>query len=243
MGPAGVGAEAGGGVWEAGTPQERHLQIYLEDPLLGRLVNRLGWDGAFPPTDDFLAVVDMNIWNKANLVTDERLDYRVQIAADGAAKATLLVTHVNRGTRSLGFPTEQMPFVHQATYDALVRAYVPLGSERIYTGAQDEGSGDHPEPDMGRTVFGDWVSVPAESEHVTTIAYRLPNRRVDDGRIQYDLLVRKQAGTTAVPLRLTVTGPEGWRASGEAGRATGHEWVAETALDVDRQFSVRFERP
>lgn len=218
---------------------ERHIQLYFEAPLLQRVVHALGWDGAYPPpADDFLAVVDSNwrLGNKANLVTDQALDYRVEIGADGATTAELTISYENRGTDHLSFSTLDMPFVHQATYDADVRVYVPHGSRRLSRGTP--GGGQDPGPELGRTVFQERAVVKPESRQSLTIAYLLPNRRVEPDNIRYRLFVRKQAGTAAVPLRVGVVGPAGWRASGGEGR----EWTAQTTLAVDRQFSVLFER-
>jgi len=215
---------------------ERHVQLYGDDAIIQRLIHTRGWDGSYPlPTDDFLAVVDSNwrLGNKANLVTDQELDYRVAIAPDGTSIATLTITYENRGTGGLSFSTADMPFLDQAPYDADVRIYAPLGSQRL-----SPGDAQNLEPELGRTVFLERVEVPPESRQSLTVQYRLPDRRVDGGRIDYELFVRKQAGTSAVPFTLTVTGPEGSRVGGSDKR----EWSTQANLLVDRRFRVAFER-
>jgi hypothetical protein len=215
---------------------ERHIQIYFADPRLQGMVLARGWDGGYPPpTDDFLAVVDSNEINgaKANLVTDQTLTYHVEIGADGAAVATLRVGYDNRGTRHLSFSTENMPYLNQPTYEARVRIYAPLGSQRL--GLR---SGSDPEPEFGRSVFEEYVSVAPETTDALTLTYRLPTSRADSRQIRYDLFVRKQPGTAGVPFHLVVSGPPGWRARGGNDR----DWSAETNLAVDRTFSVVFER-
>lgn len=212
---------------------ERHIQVHVEDPALRFLARALGWDGAFPPpSDDFLAVVDSNVgYNKANLVTDQALDYRVVVAPDGGTTAALTVTYHNRGTAGLSFSATEMPYLHQAAYSAQVRLYVPTGSRRLSIG-----QGQRTWSELQRTVFEEPVTAPADSRRTLTVAYRLPHRRVEARRIRYDLLVRKQAGTGAVPFRLSVVPPAGWRVSPAL-----HAWTAEAILDVDRRFSVEFE--
>jgi hypothetical protein len=206
----------------------------MEDPTLQGWIRDRGWDGAYPsPTDDFLAVVDSNwrLGNKANLVTDQQLDYRVAIAPDGASTARLTISYENRGTDTLPFSTADMPFLDHATYDADVRIYAPLGSRWLSP------EGEVLEPELGRAVLLERVEVPPESRRSLTVEYRLPDRRVESGRIDYDLFVRKQAGTGAIPFRLTVTAPEGWRANGSSSR----EWSTSSDLIVDRTFQVLLE--
>jgi hypothetical protein len=224
-------------VWSAlaAAADERHIQIDLGGSLLQRYVRSRGWDGAMPPpTNDFLAVVDSNVgYNKANLVTDQALDYRVTLAADGTATATLKVDYHNKGTSGLGFSTKDMPYVDRATYEVQLLVLVPEGSERL-----TPGNGDEPWKDLDRTWFEEYVTVPPESRASTTISYRLPRRPVEANQLRYELFVRKQAGTAGVPLRVQVIGPEGWRVKG----LTGRLWSQETVLTVDRAFTVELER-
>jgi hypothetical protein len=221
---------------------ERHIQAHFRNPLLQSWVRRSGWDGAYrplPPGEDFLAVVDSNEgYNKANLVTGQSLDYRVVLGPSGEATATLTVAYRNRGTAGLGFSTAGMPYLHQATYEAGVQVYAPPGSRRLVGApAAPAGDGpDEPDSDLGRAVFQQRVAVSPERTETLTFAYRLPDRPAAGGRIDYLLSVRKQAGTVAVPFRLTVVGPDGWRVMGTA----GGNMTAETTLVVDRRFAVSF---
>jgi hypothetical protein len=186
------------------------------------------------PTNDFLAVVDSNVgYNKANLVTDQSLDYRVALAADGSAVATLKVEYNNKGTRGLGFSTKDMPYVDQATYEVQMLVLVPEGSQRM-----TPGNGDEPWEELDRTWFEQYLTVPPESRASETITYRLPRRQIEGNQFTYTLMVRKQAGTEGVPLRVQVTGPDGWRVKG----LTGRLWSTETKLTVDRTFTVELER-
>jgi hypothetical protein len=224
-------------IWSAlaTAADERHIQIDVRGSLLQRLVQARGWDGAFPPpTNDFLSVVDSNVgYNKANLVTGQALDYRVTLATDGTATATLRIDYHNTGTKGLGFSTEHMPYVNDATYEGQLQILVPEGSKRL-----TPGNGDEPWDDLDRTIFEQYVTVPPESSSSTTITYRLPRRAPEGGKLNYDLFIRKQAGTAGVPIRVQVSGPEGWRVVGGSGRT----YAADLTLTVDRSLSVQFER-
>jgi len=226
--PALVGALARGA-------DERHLQVALDAPLLQRLIHDRGWDGAYPPpADDFVAVVDTNVgYNKANLVTLQELDYSVALGPAGAADAMLTVTYTNQGTGGLGFRTEDMPYLHEAVYDADVQVYVPPGS-RPAPGTR----GGKDDLQLRRAVLQDHVVVPPGARQAITFQYRVPAPTPDAGRLRYGLLVRKQAGTDGVPVALHVTGPDGWRALDTGQR----EWQARAQLSVDQRFSVTFER-
>src|SRR5207302_162911 len=112
----------------------------------------------------------------------------------------------------LGFPTDAMPYVHEATYDGEIQIYVPSGSERLSGSLKDSWT------ELERMVLEEWVTVPPEQRRAVTVTYRLPNRPVEGGRIVYQLGVRKQASSAAVPIHLTITGPEGWRAEGTNAR-------------------------
>jgi hypothetical protein len=224
-------------IWSAlaTAADERHIQVDMEGSMLQRLVHARGWDGAFPPpSNDFLSVVDSNVgYNKANLVTDQSLEYRVTLAADGTATATLRITYHNKGTKGLGFSTANMPYVNDATYEGQLQILVPEGSKRL-----TPGNGDEPWDDLDRTIFEQYVTVPPESDSSTSITYRLPRRAPEGGRLNYDLFIRKQAGTAGVPIRVQVSGPEGWRVVGGSGRTSS----TDLTLTVDRSLSVQFER-
>jgi hypothetical protein len=214
---------------------ERHVQIYLRDPVLQRLVHAKGWDGSYPTAtaDDFLAVVDDNIgYNKANLVTEQMLDYQVSIGADGARAATLTIGYANRGTRQLNFSAEAMPYLNQATYVGSISIYVPIGARMLTTGQPAAQAAD-----LGRGVFVQRVLVPPEGRASLVLTYQLPNQSVEPRRMSYGLMVRKQAGTQSTPIRVRVIGPEGWHVAG----ATGRDWTAEAALTTDQRFDVVFE--
>ena len=141
-----------------------------------RYVRSRGWDGALPPpTNDFLAVVDSNVgYNKANLVTDQALDYRVTLGGGRHGHGDPQGQLPQQGDAvGLGFSTAEMPYLDQATYEVQLLVLVPEGSERL-----TPGNGDEPWKDLDRTWFEEYLTVPPESRASTTITYRLPRRPV-----------------------------------------------------------------
>ena len=76
---------------------EHHILIQIDNPALTPILVRRGWDGAVrPDTGDFLMVVDTNVgFNKTNAVVETSIRYDVDLSIQGAAMASLSVTHRN----------------------------------------------------------------------------------------------------------------------------------------------------
>jgi len=255
---------------------ERHLQAWLADaanPAAGLLAAR-GWDGAVRQTSsDYVLVVDTNMgFNKVNASVQQSLDYRVLISVDGTAQATLTVRHVNPGDEQVA--CDPQPYYKNIVYEDLiqrcywdyVRVYAPAGSQlfaatahpvsadMLITHQKQSGAGEVLPAEHGKAVFGSFFVLPRGEETETRFVYQLPRatlERRDQGWI-YRLLVQKQAGTGAIPLRVALALPPGsmvkWvEPSPEAGTVEdGSESVSNTvlfdvALEKDRVFEVFFQ--
>jgi hypothetical protein len=241
---------------------ERHLQVWLADA-----------NGAIrQATSDYLLAVDTNMgYNKVNAIVQESLDYRLLISADGSAQATLTVRHVNpsRGEEACD------PRPHYgADYDAMIgrcywdylRVYVPVGSRLfaatshpvaanlLVTRQRQTGAVDILPEENGKAVFGSYFVLPHGGETETRFVYQLPPSTLEREaeRWTYRLLVQKQAGTGAVPLRVTLVVPPGarviatevtdeTRASGVAQRPEPNVVRFDADLARDRVFEVVFQ--
>lgn len=222
---------------------ERHLRLYFADPGLQRLVVDRGWDGGLRPSDDdYLAVFEHNTgYNKANLFTERLLRYETSLEADGLARALLRVEYENRGSRSLPFSAEGMPFVEDADYEARVLVYVPRGSRapRLNGDASDLQRGE----DAGRTVFSVAVEVPAESRRAFELSYEIPPRRAGP-RERYELLVQTQAGMPSTPIELIVRPARGWLvATPTVGLFDRDAWRHAEVLRRDARYVLTFRAP
>jgi hypothetical protein len=223
---------------------ERHLQIWLTDSSgsASGLLAEHSWNGAIrQASSDYLLVVDTNMgYNKANAVVEERLDYRVVLFADQTAQATLTLQYANRSKGDQ--PCDPHPR-YGADYDDLInrcywdylRLYVPEGSqlraatahatsaELVITGEEQSGTVEILPRESGKAVFGSFFVLDHGQEIAKTFVYELPPGTVEetDNGWRYRLLVQKQAGTDARPLRVTVALPPGTAVESVAAEGTG----------------------
>jgi hypothetical protein len=258
-----------------GTLDERHFQVWLTDPVspVADMLAQQGWDGAIRQTGgDYLMVVDTNMgFNKANAIVQESLDYRVLVSVDQTAMATLTVHHAHLGSTEEGDCDIWAPYVPD--YDELInrcywnylRVYVPDGSELaaatahpisgdlLVTGQKQAGVAEVLPEENGKTVFGSFFVLPKGEEIETRFAYQVPQTVLErtNGGWRYRLLVQKQAGTGAIPLRVELTLPPGsqvekivpMQQAGDGPTVTQLEpniVIFETSLDRDRIFEVTF---
>jgi hypothetical protein len=250
--------------------EEKHILFYLVDPTAGEMLGDNGWDGALRRGDgDFLMVVDTNMgFNKVNPNVETTVEYKVSIEDDGSVSSRLVVTYHNQSGGSPDTCVQEAAY--PPTYEEMMdgcywnylRIYVPEGSELAQGPklALPEGSLRAREGETGgapldteggatqsaKTVYGVFfVVAPGESREVT-FEYRLPSPVLggeDPGT--YRLLMQKQPGTLAVPLRVEVKLPSGSpviSTSPEASLVTAGSVVFESDLREDREFEVTFGR-
>lgn len=248
--------------------EERHLQIWLSDSSNSAtaVLSERGWDGAIrDATSDFLMIVDTNMgFNKANAIVQESLNYRVLVFVDGTAQTTLTVRYTHQGNTKgtcdhrprYGVDYENL--INRCYWDYL-RVYAPAGShlfgatahpvaaDLMVTQQRQSGASEILPEERGKAVFGSFFVLPRGQEIEKRFVYQLPPttlERTEQGW-RYRLLVQKQAGTDAIPLRVTTVLPPGATASfidpsGEARKPESNVVVFDTTLQMDRVFEVMF---
>jgi len=251
--------------------EEKHFLVYVVDPAVSEILGENHWDGAIRQSDgDFLMVVDTNMgFNKVNPNVDSAVDYQVRIEDDGNVASRLAVTYRNqssgRGDRCVqeaDYPPTYQEMMDGCYWDYL-RVYVPESSDLVQNPeltlpegslrARESGDGGKLLPleegavESGKNVHGlFFVVAPAERREMV-FRYRLPSSVLEsDGSTRtYTLLVQKQPGTQAVPLRVEVKLPADSTLvsfSPEASTPSEENVVFQTDLREDREFEVTFRR-
>ncbi|MCS7222327.1 MAG: DUF4012 domain-containing protein [Anaerolineae bacterium] len=202
--------QVGRALWQAAA--EKHLLIYLDDPVAQEAIVALGWDGGLHPGDrDFLAVFDSNVgYNKVNAVVTRQMDYTVAWETDSWA-AYLVLTYTHPVRTDLDTCELRVEYGH--TYDDLtqrcywnyVRVYVPEGAQLLQAEGLDVSSLEVGLGEQSAQVIAGLFVMPPGTTHVVRLSYRLPSS-VAEGDI-YRLRIQKQPGTPAFPLRFTLIAP------------------------------------
>ena len=231
------------------TLNEKHILIYLNDPLGGGLAEGANWGGVLKNvTGDYLAVVDTNMgFNKVNAIVRRSIDYAVTVDAAGLARSQVTVSYENPSTRQVECIQESY---FEASYDLMInrcyfnylRVYIPNGST-VIAGDDGIGSMENAGIEAGKQVWAQWMVIPPQGRQQFSLHYYLPGpvlQQVGD-RSEYRLFVQKQAGTDRTPLHVTVTLPVGTRVLGASPGATsitGNAVQFESDLATDQEFWV-----
>ena len=224
---------------------ERHVQIYAAEPGVQTLLARVGWDGAMGVADgDYLAVVDSNVgYNKVTVSLEQAVRYEVEVGPEGAARSRLTIRYRNASTRAVGVCDKYRSYIPsydllaQGCYWGHLRVYVPDGA--VLEDATGSDDGVEVRREAGLTVFSASLFLEPGDERELRFTYTLVDAGVTDGA--YALMVRKQAGTDAIPLEVEILAPdqivggEPEDLSVRANRAT-----LDTDLTMDRRVDVRW---
>jgi hypothetical protein len=248
---------------------EKHLLVYVADPSVQEILTENLWDGALRSTaGDFLMVVDTNMgFNKVNASVDRAVDYEVHIEEDGSLWGQVSVGYRNRSSGQVDHCVQEAAYpptyreMMEGCYWNYLRVYVPEGA-RLLQGpevtlpdgslrAKENGLAGSALPtevgpsEAGKNVFAAFTVVAPGERRDMVFQYQLPSETLEreGSTTVYRLVVQKQPGTVAVPLRLAVTLPSDagvLSTSPEASSLINGQAVFETNLLVDREFQVVF---
>ena len=229
------------------------------------MLRQLRWDGALRSSvGDYLMVVDANVgFSKANPLVSESLNYQVTLLPDGTGRAVVGLNYAHQGTRTDIVCTQIIPYDENVTYDKLIhtcyydylRLVVPRGSQLrqatahpvlgkyLLSGVVTDGKTETLQDDPpGWTMFGQFFVVEYGKQLLTRFEYDLPVVVTDAaGQKRYVLLLQKQSGTDAMPVKVKLTLPARARlvsASPSPTVQSGAVLEFDLRLDVDRQIEV-----
>jgi hypothetical protein len=245
------------------TFSQRQLTIYTSPE--ADMLRQLRWDGALRSTlGDYLMVVDANVgFNKVNPLISESANYQVALLADGTGRAVVELNYAHQGTRPNVDCTQLIQYGKNFTYDKLthtcyydfLRLVVPRGSQLreatahpvpgkyLLSGVVTDGKAETLRDDpSGWTMFGQFFVVEYGKQLQTRFEYDLPVVVTDAaGQKRYALLLQKQSGTDAMPVKVKLTLPARARlvsASPSPTVQSGAVLEFDLRLDVDRQIEV-----
>jgi hypothetical protein len=248
--------------------EEKHVLVHVNDATVSQVLAQNGWDGGIASdAGDYLMLVDTNMgFNKVNPNIENELRYLVTLGADGSAIGRLSITYHNVSDSSVDECVQES--VYPPTYEEMMegcywdylRVYVPeetqltrgpdltLPEGSLWAG--ESGMGGTPlvtevGVEEGKNVFASFFVVGPTELRELAYEYELPESTVvhEGSTSAYRLLVQKQPGTLANPLRVEVELPSGSvvvSSTPEGAEVAGERVIFDTDLRVDRQFEVVF---
>ena len=227
--------------------RERHLQLYVNSKPAQDLVQSIGIGGALRQDNgDYVMIVDSNVgFNKVNPNIEQTIDHEIALDKTGAATARLRLSYQHRIRRPTpacvheSYYGDSYEELMQRCYWDYVRVYLPAGSEVLEVLGADEPAQVYSE--NGKTVVATSFLVENGQGRQIQIVYR-PKLSGEAGG--YDLMLQKQAGTDAVPVRVSITLPKGTQirsAAPEGIMRTGDTIVWQGDLAKDREIRLQWK--
>ncbi len=227
--------------------EQKHIQLYLNDPNLFSYAASENWAGAIPRespasdefTSDFIAVVDANLGaNKSNYYLERAFSLETAIGKQLEIIHNLRVTYKNNS------PSEVFP---AGKYKNRLRVYLPLGAKLVKAvwGEADITGSMLSFSDYGRSGFSVLLEVSPGEQKKLILDYVLKNPlSFKDNKAQYKLDVIKQAGTQKDSFDFHFTYPINLSATNSQLNSTKDEQeiMINTDLLEDRSFLINLSK-
>jgi len=232
--------------------KEQNLFIYFNDPKLQEHVTNSGFSGDLLASDkDYLMVVDSNLSTaRLDQYVTRNINYTVTEDSSSASPSLEATAEHSKATADEERKFE-VKLVLTYNYDEKAknedpkipayrnyfRVYTPFGSELI--GGQ---KGFDVDEDLGKTVFGQFISLNPGEEKVVELRYKLPANVIRDN--EYKLVLQKQLGNVYTDFKINVVldgrikeySPSVCELcpDGQTGQA-----VWQGSLDADKEFIIK----
>ncbi len=215
---------------------EKHIQIYMRDSVAQAKLDEINWDGRLENDhgQDFVAVVETNMgFNKVNHIIKRSINYHATLDEDEGGAAKLNITYTQPGQGNIEDCIQFDWEIYRVGGDYLeltdrcywnyLRVYVPEGSQlisatehRVPGHTMRSGNPVNTKATTfteisGLTTFDNFLMVPYGQEVTSEFHYSLPKVTAfaESGTHQYQLTIRKQAGTGMDPVEVLITLPQG----------------------------------
>lgn len=253
---------------------ERHILIQMDNPQIASVISKHNWDGAIQNTNgDFVLVVNSNIgFNKVNSVVETNINYDVNLV--NPDKPTAILTVINKN-RAVGNPKCDIMSVFSSEgqvfqgYEGLVNLCY-MDYLRVYKSKNDVliDSSPHEVPAAmlpwnekipakvdflleentnSISGYGTLMVVPGNKSVETAFTFELPTQvvQITDDLRTYHLFIQKQAGTTAIPVEITILFPENAQIvdSSIEGAINENLMIINSTLLEDVELAVSYKIP
>ena len=229
--------------------QQKHIAIYSAEPSLRPRLRELGWSGqVLEARGDYLQVVEASVHStKLNLAVDQRAALDVRLDGDGAARNSVTLYYENRLSRWAEGRDPDLTYdlMLSGLYGDYVRLLAPAGSDlkRVTLNGREVGA-EAVGAESGKASFGRYLALPNGARASLGFLYEVPAAVILAGGVyEYRLLVQKQAGASAMPLRISLDVPDGASVQSvtlDGERLEGRPLDVQMELDRDREFVVRY---
>lgn len=219
---------------------EKHLLLYMTDPLLFSYLNSKGWTGTMPrqglgekgERKAFLSLSESNIeGNGVNYFLQKNIDLQTSINQNGK------ISHV----LTVGF-TNQNPNLN---YKTRVKVYLSAGTrlKKASFGEKDILKEISSFTDFGRAGYSMLLLIKPREMEKLKLEYEDLQPLVFENQIKYVLDVVKQPGTGEDQLQFKLKYPQNLKLISKAGNNhTPQEISFSTVLSQDRSFEVVLEK-
>lgn len=227
---------------------QHEITFFSHDAAMQRLSGRLELDGALDQAPgDYMMLVDANVHStKLNVVLEQDIDLTVEVDHGGAAYHRTRVSYRNNLSEWAEGRDEGLVqrLMLDGLYGAYVRLLAPSSSliESVELAEREVGP-EEIATEQGKSVFGRYFALPRDQETELTFTYKTFGAVYqEDDAFVYRLLLQRQPGTSAIPVRLTVTLPDEARVQSSEldGAPLDSLSSVETDLAEDRELVVRY---
>lgn len=187
--------------------EARHIQIFLHHNLAKEALANLNWDGAFNyPSckgncfSDLLGLVEANLGvNKSNYYLERRYDLSVGLQ-EGVIKKTLSIIYKNNANLALG---------NSGIYKTYSRLVVPLNSTLEFVKIGNDFLQPDVETSAGRKEIGFYFELMPGQTKTVNISWQVAPALSLNQAGEYQMYIRKQAGTPGEQIAVTYNTPFG----------------------------------
>lgn len=219
---------------------EKQAAVFVSDENLEKFLDEKQWAGKIQnPTGDFIMVVDSNM---ASLKTDEFVERSFEYSVDFNGSKPVAEANLTYQNNAPGITWKT------TRYRTWTRLYTPADSNLVEVRGNEQGnefyqnSGTKYEisDELGKKVFGSFISIEPQAKKTLTFKYELP--QIFDGK-DYKLYFQKQIGVKRPKVKIVLKFPKKIKsyAPVEFGKILNEKEIEFNAdLQIDREYEVKF---